>query len=70
MAEYGTVAVFKLAGTFAEWEAAIGAWTPSEGYLRGDTMLCDDGVTVVLTVFYESEALYRKNAESAEMASF
>ena len=59
---YGTVMIARLAAPFEDVEASMREWAAARtvpGFRHEDVMLCDDGVTVVMSVFFDSEADYR-----------
>lgn len=62
MDRYGTVMIARLAVAPEVMEASIRSWVEQRrvpGFQHEDVMVCDDGVTVVMSVFFESEAAYR-----------
>jgi len=66
MDRYGTVMIARLAAPPEDVEASIRSWVEERrvpGFRHEDLMLCDDGVTVVMSVFFDSEAHYRALAD-------
>jgi hypothetical protein len=62
MDSYGTVMIARLAVAPEDVEASIRSWVQERrvpGFRHEDVMVCDDGVTVVMSVFFDSEADYR-----------
>ena len=62
---YGTVMIARLVVPFSEVEASMDSWRGRRvpGFVHEDVMLCDDGVTLVMSVFFEDEASYRALAD-------
>lgn len=70
---YGTVMVARLAASFEDVEASIRLWVDERhvaGFLHEDVMLCDDGVTVVMSVLFSDEASYRALADDPDQAAW
>jgi hypothetical protein len=70
---YGTVMVARIAAPFADVESSIQRWADERkvpGFLHEDVMLCDDGVTVVMSVFFSDETSYRTLADDAQQAEW
>ncbi len=68
---YGTVMVARIAVPFDEVETSMRRWADARkvpGFVHEDVMLCDDGVTVVMAVFFEDEASYRALSDDPEQA--
>jgi hypothetical protein len=66
MDQYGTVMIARLAAAPEDVEASIRSWVEDRrvpGFRHEDVLLCDDGVTVVMTVKFDSEADYRALAD-------
>ena len=70
---YGTVMIGRLAVPFAEMEQAVRAWVVDRqvpGFRHEDLMLCDDGVTVVMAVHFDSAEQYRALADDPAQAEW
>jgi hypothetical protein len=66
MDRYGSVMIARLAVAPEVVEASMRSWVDERrvpGFRHQDMLLCDDGVTVVTTVMFDSEADYRALAD-------
>lgn len=66
MDRYGSVMIARLAVAPEVVEASVRSWVEERrvpGFSHEDLMLCDDGVTVVMIVMFDSEADYRALAD-------
>ena len=74
MAEpYGTVMIGRLTAPFSEVEDSIRRWVQERdvpGFDHEDIMLCDDGVTIVMSVFFTDEASYKALADDPVQAEW
>jgi hypothetical protein len=70
---YGTVMIARIAVPFDEVEASVRRWASERrvpGFVHEDVMLCDDGVTMVMSVFFADEASYRALANDPAQAEW
>ena len=68
---YGTVMIGQLKGDFATVEAEAERWARERqvpGFQHEEMMLCDDGRTVVMAVWFDSAESYRALADDPEQA--
>jgi heme-degrading monooxygenase HmoA len=65
---YGTVMVARLRGTLEEMKAVNDEWLERRvpGFVREETLVADDGRTVVSAVFFESREAYQRLANDPE----
>lgn len=66
---YGTVMIAKRAVPFEDIEASVRRWAEERqvsGFRHEDVMLCDDGVTVVMSVFFDSKQAYAALSDDPE----
>ena len=71
MERYGRVMIGTLAAPATEVDALIREWMDQRkvpGFLHEDVMPCDDGKTIVMTVFFDSEASYKALADDPEQS--
>jgi len=71
MERYGTVMIGKLAAPASDIDALVREWTDQRkvpGFVHEEVMVCDDGVTFVMTVVFDSEASYKALADDPEQA--
>ncbi|MDP1876543.1 MAG: hypothetical protein Q8M17_03145 [Actinomycetota bacterium] len=70
---YGTVMVGRLKVSHEQFQEAGERWSRERhpaGYLRQDVMLCDDGVTFVMAVFFDTEESYKALADDPAQAEW
>jgi antibiotic biosynthesis monooxygenase (ABM) superfamily enzyme len=70
---YGTVMIGRLAVPFEQLETSMRQWAVDRkvpGFRHEEVMLCDDGVTVVMTVFFDDKASYTALADNAEQTQW
>ena len=68
---YGTVMIGKLNTDFDAVEAASARWAQERqvpGFQHQEVMLCDDGKTVVMSVWFDSAESYKALADDPEQA--
>lgn len=71
--EYGTVMIAKRAVPFEDIEESLRRWARErqvDGFRHEDVMLCDDGVTVVMAVFFDSKEAYGRLSDDPEQAQW
>lgn len=61
---YGTVMIARRRGSLDEWWRVADEWLDRRvpGFVREETILADDGATVVMAVFFESKEDYLRLA--------
>lgn len=69
---YGTVMVGRLKGTPEEMQRVNDEWLELQvpGFVREETLLCDDGRTVISAVFFESREAYERLANDPRQDEF
>ena len=68
---YGTVMIGRLAVPFEQLESSMRQWAAERqvrGFRHEGVLLCDDGVTVVMTVMFDDRASYVALADDPEQA--
>ena len=69
MERYGTVMIGKLAVPAEDVDRLSREWMderPVPGFQHEDVMICDDGKTFVMAVFFESKAAYEALADDPD----
>jgi hypothetical protein len=69
---YGTVMVGRLRGTLEEMQRVNDEWLDLRvpGFVREETLLGDDGRTVISVVFFESREAYQRLASDPRQDEF
>ena len=70
---YGTVMTGRLRGSAEDLMQAIKEWEETRkvpGYVDGQLLLCDDGVTVVEAIRFTDKASYDAQANDKEQATW
>jgi hypothetical protein len=69
--QYGTVMIARLSVPFEQAEEEARRWvaersTKRPGFVRENLMRCDDGVTVIMTIVFESKEAYLSLSDDPE----